>query len=375
MNVVAHLDEIFLKGNNQRIFIRQLSNNLRALLPGVEVRRTESGSLWLENITEEYFERLAKIPGLAKIAPAVTSDLKIEAIKQAVAGFSFSNDIKTFRVTATRANKKYPMPSSEVEKIIGAYIVQIRGWKVDLVNFDLNLRVEIGEKLAKIYGNTTWGAGGLPTGISGKILCLLSGGIDSPVAAYEMMKRGAEIELIHFQNQTQVTEEVSQKIFDLAKTLAVFQPRIKLNIVPFGDWQRQIVMKIPADYRMLITRRLMFKYAENYAQKENILALCTGDSLGQVASQTLENLSAVYNSVNMLKLTPLISYNKTEIVKIAKKIKTLGISERPYEDCCSLFVAKHPQTRARLKNVLKIEKALDLTELDKTPFISYYISI
>jgi thiamine biosynthesis protein ThiI len=210
--------------------------------------------------------------------------------------------------------------------------------------------------------------------MSGKVLCLLSGGIDSPVAAYQMMRRGAEIELIHFQNQTQVTQEVSQKIFDLATVLAQYQGDIRLHIVPFAKWQREIVINSPSDYRMLITRRLMLKIAANFSKKTKNLALVTGDSLGQVASQTLENIAAVYEVSDMLKLSPLIGANKSEIIRLARQIGTLEISNRPYEDCCSLFVSKHPQTRARLKKILALENNLNLSDLDKTEINSFYIN-
>jgi thiamine biosynthesis protein ThiI len=237
------------------------------------------------------------------------------------------------------------------------------------------LHVAIGRTKAIIYGAMSEGIGGLPVGTAGRVLCLLSGGIDSPVAAYRMMVRGAEIELVHFQNQTQVTEEVSEKIIDLAKVLARYQAKIKLNIVPFADLQKQIIMKIPADCRMILSRRLMYRLAERMAKEDKCLALVSGDSLGQVASQTLENLTAVYEATPMLKLSPLISTNKSEIVKLARQIGTLDISERPYEDCCSLFVAKHPKTKAALSEVVKLEKTLDLSSIDKILPISYYISI
>jgi len=374
MNVLAHLDEIFLKGNNQLMFIRHIIANLEALFPGASIMRTESASLWIEDLKDEDFERLTRVPGLAKLAPAMSCDTIIDEIQKCIDKLDLTG-FKSFRISATRSDKDFPISSMEIERSLGAYVNETKKLAVDLVNFDLKIHIDIGRDSAKVYTNMHDGAGGLPTGSLGKVLCLLSGGIDSPVAAYEMMKRGSEIELIHFQNQTQVTEEVSQKIFDLARTLAGYQPKIKLNIVPFAEIQRQIIMKVPADHRMIITRRLMMKIAETYAKKSAILALATGDSLGQVASQTLENLNCVYAAADILKLTPLIGRNKLEIMQLARKIGTLGISERPYEDCCSLFVAKHPQTRAKLNEVEEMENRLDLPTLDKTEIISYYISI
>lgn len=389
IDVIAHFDEIFLKGKNQPIFIRRLANNLHELFPKTAVQRTEGGFI-ISNFKKEELGRLAKVPGIAKFAVCKVINNSMEDLKKAVETMKVEKAVKKFRVTASRAYKQYPLTSAEINRELGSLLVEKHGWKVDLKNPDFNLYVDIGKNKAVIYSNPQDGAGGLATGSSGKVLCLLSGGIDSPVAAYQMMKRGAEVMLVHFQNQTQVTAEVSEKIIDLANVLSGYQPVVKLFIVPFADYQKQIVMKIPADYRMIASRRLMFQMAEKIAAKEKCQALVTGDSLGQVASQTLENLSAIYEAVGMLKIAPLIGMNKVEIMRLARKIGTLDISNRPYEDCCSLFVAKHPQTKAKIKDVLAMEKALDLPALtlptqgrdpdfyvgvDKSKTISYNISM
>ncbi|MDD2757842.1 MAG: tRNA 4-thiouridine(8) synthase ThiI [Patescibacteria group bacterium] len=374
MNVIVHFDEIFLKGNNQGTFTKKLADNIRRLFKGVTARRVEGGFV-LEGLKENEWDRLANIPGIAKYAAAKECKRDLDSIKKILSGWPIDPTAKTFRISASRADKSYKLTSEEINRELGRFIGETRGLKVNLHDFDLNLHVDIGRTKAIIYEKMSEGAGGLPVGTAGRVLCLLSGGIDSPVAAYKMMLRGAEVELIHFQNQTQVTEEVSEKIIDLAKVLARYQPRIKLTIVPFGDWQKQIIMKIPADYRMLASRRLMFKISAKTAVGDGCQALVVGDSLGQVASQTLENMSVVYEAVTMLKFAPLIGANKSEIVKLARRIGTLDISSRPYEDCCSLFVAKHPKTKAKIGEVLKLEKTLDLSALDNVRGISYYISI
>lgn len=376
MNIIIHFDEIYLKGNNQALFCRQLIKNLQALFKGARAKRVEGG-LWLEGLEQEDLPRLALIPGIAAFAPAKVSGNKLAEIKTALGEMEFSLEVKKFRVSANRSYKAHPVSSREIEIAIGDYLRTSRGWQVDLKNFDEEVHVDIGRVEAVIYGKLREGAGGLPTGTTGGVLCLLSGGIDSPVAAYYMMKRGAEIKLIHFQNETKVTEEVGEKIFDLAKTLAGYQPVVKLLMVPFAELQRQVVMKISAKYRMIITRRLMFKIAEKVARQEKCLGLATGDSLGQVASQTLENMSAIYEATDMLKLNPLVGLNKKEIMKAARNLATLSISERPYEDCCSLFVAKHPETRAKISDILRLEQGLDLSTsaLDKLKIISYNISM
>jgi thiamine biosynthesis protein ThiI len=296
-------------------------------------------------------------------------------IKKCLLNQKVSPGQKTFRVSAARSDKQYEMTSDELNRELGKFLIDERGLAVDLKNPDINFHVDIGRTRAVVYGNIHEGACGLPVGTAGRVLCLVSGGIDSPVAAYQMMKRGAEVVLAHFQNQTKVTDEVSEKIIDLAKKLAQFQPNARLLIVPFADLQRQIIMKVPADLRMIVSRRLMFKISEKIARDEKCQALVTGDSLGQVASQTLENLTAVYGATDFLKLSPLIGSNKVEITKIAERIGTLPISIRPYEDCCSLFVARHPKTKARAAEVAKCENSLDLSALDKITPISYNIGM
>lgn len=374
MNVIIHIDEIFLKGSNQHLFFRQLKANLERLLPGIKTVRIESG-LWLENIQESQLGQLTLIPGFANYAEALKVKNTVEDIKKAIdALFGDIKDVKTFRISAERSYKKFPLSSLEIEKEMGEYVRLKYNWKVSLGNPDLNIHIAIGKDNACIYGNTQNAIGGLPTSTSGKVLTLLSGGIDSPVAAYKMMCRGAEVNLVHFQNQTQVTEEVSEKIFDLAKNLSRYQPEIKLFMVPFANLQRQVVMKIPAPYRMIVTRRLFNKIADKIARENKFLALVSGDSLGQVASQTLENMTVIYDASDLLKLSPLIGANKKDIIDLARKIDTMDISARPYEDCCSLFVAKHPITKSRLKDVLKYEKLIDQTIVDNTEVISYHIS-
>lgn len=374
MDVIVHFDEIFLKGKNQVTFVKKLAENIRRLFVNASVKRVEGG-FFVCNLEESQIGRFACIPGIAKFAEAVICKRDLPEIKKCLLNQKVSPGQKTFRVSAARSDKQYEMTSDELNHELGKFLIDERGLAVDLKNPDINFHVDIGRTRAVVYGNIHEGAGGLPVGTAGRVLCLVSGGIDSPVAAYQMMKRGAEVVLAHFQNQTKVTDEVSEKIIDLAKKLAQFQPNARLLIVPFADLQRQIIMKVPADLRMIISRRLMFKISEKIARDEKCQALVTGDSLGQVASQTLENLTAVYGATDFLKLSPLIGSNKVEITKIAERIGTLPISIRPYEDCCSLFVARHPKTKARAAEVAKCENSLDLSLLDKITPISYNIGM
>ena len=378
MNILIHVDELFLKGSNQSFFYNTLLDNLRALFSNCSIKRIESG-IWLEkeqNLSDDDLLRLSLMPGIANFAIAKTSKLDIPSIKEVIDHF-FGDGInaKTFRVSSNRSNKGFPMTSIEIGKELGSYVSEKYGLGVDLTNFDLNIHVDILNREAIVYTDPTDGIGGLPSGCSGKVLTLLSGGIDSPVAAYLMMVRGATVELIHAHNQTSATDAVSEKIFDLAKQLSRYQASIKLHMISFGEIQRNIVMNIPSDYRMIINRRIFFRLASKVARKNRAKAIVSGDSLGQVASQTLENINCVYSVDNMLKLSPLIGMNKREITKIARKIGTLAISERPYEDCCSMFMAKHPQTKAKLDDVLAIEKNLNLSILDKVEIKSYNFSM
>lgn len=374
MDAIVHFDEIFLKGKNQGLFVKKLADNIRRLFVNAAVKRIEGG-FFVGSLDETQVSRFACVPGIAKFAEAIVCKRNLADMQKSLLKQKILPEQKTFRISASRSDKKYELTSDELNRELGKYIFEQRGLIVDLKNPDINFHVDIGRTRAMVYGNIQNGAGGLPVGTAGRVLCLLSGGIDSPVAAYQMMKRGAEVVLVHFQNQTKVTDEVSEKIIDLAKKLAQFQPLVRLLIVPFGDLQRQIIMKVPADLRMIISRRLMFKISENIAHDEKCQALVTGDSLGQVASQTLENLTAVYDPINILKLAPLIGSNKVEITRIAERIGTMPISIRPYEDCCSLFVARHPKTKARISEVEKCEITLDLSGLDKIKPISYNISM
>ncbi len=348
-------------------------DNLRSLFPKINIKRTE-GSLWVENVLPEQLEQLALVPGFANYAVAFRAESSIESIKSAVDELAKSEgNTKTFRISAERSYKKFPLSSMELEKEIGEYVRVKHGWKVSLNNSDLNIHISVGKDEAYIFGNTHNAAGGLPTSSCGRVLALLSGGIDSPVAAYKIMTRGANVDLIHFQNETKVTEEVSAKIFDLAKTLSRYQPQIKLFIVPFADIQKQVIMKIPAQYRMIVTRRIFNKIADRVARENKHLALVTGDSLGQVASQTLENMSVIYQASSLLKISPLIGTNKKDIIDTARTIGTMATSIRPYEDCCSLFVAKHPETKAKLDRILKIEESIDENIINNAEVILYNI--
>ncbi len=373
MNALLRLDEVMLKGNNQSDFVDQLLRNIRALFSGCRARRLSCG-LFVQDISPDSLGELSLIPGVAKVAEAVLVQPDIAKIKNGLNELLRNAKTQSFRLTCSRSDKSFALNSLQIVRELGAFINEQYGWKVDLKNFELEIEIFIGREEAVLAMAATSGVGGLPTGSSGKVVSLLSGGIDSPVASYSLMKRGAEVVLVHFQNQTQVTAAVSEKIIDLAKTLARFQPQVELYIVPFADMQRQVIMHIPSTYRMLITRRVMLRIATQIARRIGAEALVTGDSLGQVASQTLSNLAAVYSATALLILSPLIGTTKREITDWARRIGTLAISERPYEDCCSLFVAKHPKTSVQTGHVEALETRLNVS-VDQAVSTAYHTII
>ena len=248
---------------------------------------------------------------------------------------------------------------------MGEYVLEHTELKVDVHNPDMEIVVDIGNKNCFIYSEKMKGIGGLPVGTAGKLVSLISGGIDSPVASFMMMRRGARIVFVHFKNKTVSSGAGSDKIEKLVETLSCFQGRSKLYVVPFEEFQKEIIAKIPSKNRMIIYRRVMFKLSEIIAKKENAKGFVTGDSLSQVASQTIDNINAIYKAANLPILPPLIGINKQETIDLAKQIDTYETSIIPYQDCCSFLIAKHPETRARLDEIIRQEENLEIDEIVK----------
>ena len=367
--IIVHFDEIGLKGKNQPFFVKQLIKNIEQKLGlGVRASRAE-GKLQIElplNADIKNMISLLKFtPGVSTINPGLQCISEMDQIeKQALAVINFYKP-KTFKIETTRSYKPFELNSMEVSSQVGAYVLQNVDFelKVDVHNPELTVKVEVAKSKTFVLGEKQKGLGGLPVGTAGKVICLLSGGLDSPVAGFQMMKRGAEVIFVHFHNQTINKVGVQNKIKKLVAQLGKVQEPSKLIIVPFADLQKAVISQIPSDVRMIVYRRLMYRIAEQIAFKNNAKALVTGDSLAQVASQTMENLHVIYQATAMLKFSPLIGMNKNEIMNIAEQIGTYAISIEPYEDCCSLMISKHPQTRARLDEVLKVEQALEVDEL------------
>lgn len=359
--VLVHYSEIALKGKNREFFERKLMENIRKALNCKVIRAY--GRLLVKSDLEEkkIKDKLSLLPGIANFSFCYKVPNKINKIKEAALEIAKKSKQKTFKIE-TKKSIKFKYSTREMNEIVGEEIRIKTKKKVNLNKPGFTIYIEVTEKGSFIYRDKFPGIGGLPIGVSGKVVALISGGIDSPVASFLTMKRGCEVILLHFYNETLSKPE---KIYELREVLERLQPRIKLYIIPFGKIQKEIITKVNSKYRMIIYRRIMNQIAEKIAEKEKAKAIVTGDSLGQVASQTLENIYVIDESTNLLVLRPLVGYNKDEIVNLAKKIGTYKISIRPYQDCCSFMIAKHPITRAKIEVIKEIEKNIDKELIEK----------
>ncbi len=369
--ILIRYGELALKGRNRDLFEETLVRSVKEILrpyPQTKVRRTY-GRMYVELNGEspgEIMERLQRVFGITSISPTKRVEPSDEAIKQAALKMVRSIDPapRTFRIETRRADKRYPKKSMDVSRMVGTHILRnVDGIKVDLHQPEVVVSIEIRAEGTFVSCVTLPGAGGLPVGVSGKVLLLLSGGIDSPVAGWMMLKRGAEVEAIHFHSYPFTSERALQKVRDLARKLTRWGGTIRLHVVPFTDIQTAIRQHCPEDYTITIMRRFMMRIAERIAARTGALALSTGESLGQVASQTLESMNTINSVVNIPILRPLIGMDKTEITEIAKRIDTFDLSILPYEDCCTIFTPKNPVTRPKPQVAARFEQRLDVEAL------------
>jgi len=370
-HILIRYGEISTKGRNRRIFVDRLKRNIKEVLadfPGLDYEGTRDRLyLHLNNERhEEIIERLQYVFGIQSFSLAIKCESDINIIKEkaleAIKSLYQRHD--TFKVTAKRANKQFPLDTNELNYQIGSHIlINTEDLTVDVKNPTINLRVEVRKEATYLTCYDYKGAGGLPVGSSGKGMLLLSGGIDSPVAGYLSLKRGVELEVIHFFSPPYTSERAKQKVIDLTKELTVFGGSIKLHIVPFTAIQEKIQAQVPENYTMTSTRRMMLKIADILRERQQALALITGESLGQVASQTLESMVAINDVTSTPILRPLITMDKLEIIEIAKQIGTHDISVRPFEDCCTIFTPASPKTKPKLEKVSRFESFVDFDEL------------
>lgn len=366
---IVHYGEVGLKGKNRSFFENRLVRNIRHALEGTEyadVQRIHGRILVRVSVDSDIPEiqrRLGGVMGIAHFELCRVTEQNMEAIKDGALEWIRGREFQTLKVETRRANKNFPLTSPEISAEVGAHLLKHTGARADMHHPDLVCWIEIVEKSAYIYTDKIRGIGGLPVGVSGKVLVMLSGGIDSPVAAWRMMKRGAKAVFIHFHSYPYTDKASLEKAAELVGILAKSNYRTQVYYVPFAEIQREIVTKTPAPFRVILYRRMMVRIAARIAEREGALALITGESLGQVASQTLANLKVIEDVARLPVLRPLIGDDKEEIVNLAQKIGTFEVSTLPHQDCCSLFVPDHPATNAAIEDAQSAEDALEVDTL------------
>ena len=365
-SIVVHYKELALKGKNRAWFVQILLRNLRTALAGLGVSsvRQASGRVEIEFEKEEAWselhDRLGGVFGIANFSKAGRAPLDFDALAAAIFRELGPHSPASFRVSVRRADKSFPFTSPQIEREVGGRIKEQTGWRVNLSDPELTVHIEMLPAYAFYFFDKEPGAGGLPTGTGGRVACLLSGGIDSPVAAYRLMRRGCSVLLVHFHSYPILSRASQDKVREIAALLTRHQLRSRLVLVPFGELQQQVLLSVQAELRVVIYRRLMLRIAERIARSWHAKALVTGDVIGQVASQTLDNMTTIAEATTMQILRPLVGMDKDEIAAEAARIGTLPISNIPDQDCCTLFTPRHPATRARKDSVADAESGLPI---------------
>ncbi len=370
--IVIRYGEIMLKGDNKRFFEDKLVKHIRHAVSDLGKLKIYKKDSRIYIDVEDYSEkqiidRVKKVFGVALISVAKRFPMDFDVIKQ-VALESLREQIslhqyKTFKVDSKRVDKKFPLTSPEISKEIGGYLLENQeGIKVDVHNPEVTIYVEVRDE-AFVFADKIHGLGGLPIGTNGKALLLLSGGIDSPVAGWMVGKRGVEVEAVHFHSYPFTSERAKEKVMDLAKIISVYVGKFKLYSVNLLPIQQEINEKCPEEEMTILSRRFMMRIAEAIAEKKGFNALITGESIGQVASQTVESLHVTNSAVSMPVFRPLIAMDKVDIIEIAKKVGTFETSILPFEDCCTVFLPKRPITKPRLEKILKSEEGLEAQRL------------
>jgi len=359
--VVLRIGELFLKRGNRRRFEDALERNVRRALVGredVHLVRAHGRMFILGAGDEDLLARLRWVFGLASFSPAVLCEKRLDAITARALELSAALPARpgaTFRIAARRADKGFPADSREIGTIVGAAVAERTGMAVDLEEPDFRVGVEIGTEWAFVWSEDRPGGGGLPVGISGRAALLLSGGIDSPVAGHLLQKRGLELACVYFHAYPYTGDGAKDKVLDLSRALAARQDGLALFVVPFAKIQERLRDGPDPAYLVILYRRAMVRIAERIAKGLKIGALATGESLGQVASQTLANLAAIEDAATLPILRPLIGFDKAETIEIARRIGTYEVSIRAHEDCCTLFVPRHPQTKGSVARAQRLE--------------------
>ncbi|AGF55299.1 thiamine biosynthesis protein ThiI [Clostridium saccharoperbutylacetonicum] len=367
--LVKYAPEIFLKGLNKGKFERKLRDNIGKKLEGIKAEFIhDSGRYFIRtDEVEESINRIKKVFGVLEVCLVREVEIDFAAIKDEALQKMKEAKGSTFKVVTNRANKKFELNSMEVSREVGAYVLTNldREINVDVKTPEILLNIEIRNNYAYVWSNNdiTKGAAGMPYGTNGSTMLMLSGGIDSPVAGYLMAKRGVELNCVYYHSHPYTSERAKDKVKELAKILSEYTEKITLYIVPFTDIQMEIIDKCREDELTIIMRRFMMRIACNLSEKYGINSVSTGESIGQVASQTMDGLIVSDDCADRPAFRPLIAMDKTDIMEIARKIGTYETSILPYEDCCTIFVPKHPKTNPKLNEIRKEEEKLNINEL------------
>jgi thiamine biosynthesis protein ThiI len=363
-SIVVHYKELALKGRNRPWFVQMLVRNLKVALAGLDIAGVRSLmgrieiDLGLTASWSEVRDRVQHVFGIANFSHAGRGPHDFDGLASAILRALGDRQPASFRVRARRSDKRFAFTSPEIEREVGGRIKDRTGWRVDLSQPDLSVHLEILPEHAFYFFGKEPGAGGLPTGTGGRVACLLSGGIDSPVAAYRMMRRGCRVLLVHFHSYPILSRASQDKVRQIAALLTRYQLRSRLVLVPFGELQQQVLLAVAPELRVVVYRRFMLRIAERLARAWQARALVTGEVIGQVASQTLENMTVIAGATSLQVLRPLVGMDKDEIAAEAERLGTLPISNIPDQDCCQLFTPRHPATRARTAEAMAAEQVL-----------------
>ena len=367
--ILIKYGELTTKKQNRNLFINILENNIKNSLKEEKIKITKNRVRMFIEVEEEtkyipIIKKLQKIFGIHSIVLAYKSNNNIEELEKNIIDIVKNISFHTFKVETKRSNKNFPISSMDFNHKIGGLVLKnIPNISVDVHNPDYTLKIEIRDNFTYLYGQEYKGAGGYPVGVAGKGLLMLSGGIDSPVAGYLAMKRGIKIECIYFESPPHTSEMAKNKVIKLVEKLKQYQGDIKLHVVNFTNIQEEIYKNINPDYMITIMRRMMYRISEQLMKKRNCLVLINGESVGQVASQTLTSMQVINNVTNIPVIRPVACLDKLEIINISQEIDTYETSILPYEDCCTIFLPKHPVINPKLEKCIEYEKNIDYKKL------------
>ena len=365
--IIIHHHEIILKGDNRQFFERRLQQNIQLALAGIlppDAVRGGYGKFFIffedNGKIPIITERITKVFGIANICFGMKIEQDVDEMCRTAEMLLKDLQFKTIRVDARRPDKNFPVRSMEINSKVGAHICHVFGVRANLTSPDATVYIEVVDGFAYVYCSKIEGAKGLPSGVSGRVVALLSAGFDSPVAAWQIMKRGAHCVFVHFHSLPYTSQQSIEQVRQLVNVLTQFQFSSKLLFIPFADIQQEIVLKTPPPFRVLMYRRMMVRIAEAIAQREKAEALITGEAVGQVASQTLRNIHVIDDAATLPILRPLSGADKEETMAFARRIGTFEISNEPYDDCCSFLAPRSPSTWATLSEIHEAEAKLDV---------------